>query len=56
MLHKPSYKEDWGKKKKFYLDNDIKEGECLFTTRDNEDGAIDSLEIEKVLNKIKVLI
>ena len=56
MLHKPSYKEDWEKKKKFYFENDIKEGERLFTTRDNEDGAIDSKEIEKVLNQIKALV
>ena len=56
LLHKPSYKEDWEIKKKFYSVNDINEGERLFTTRDNEDGAIDSLEIDKVLKKIKDLI
>lgn len=52
MLHKPTYKEEWEKKLKFYLDNGFVVGENLFTTQDNESGAIDSIEIEKVLNQI----
>ncbi len=53
MLHKPTYKEEWEKKLKFYEINGFKLGQNLFTTQDDENGAIDSLEIEKVISKIQ---
>jgi hypothetical protein len=53
MLQKPAYKEEWDKKLKFYEDNGFVLGQNLFTTRDDENGAIDSLEIERVINKIE---
>lgn len=56
MLNKPSYREEWEIKKKFYEDNEIFEGERLFITKDDEYGGIDSKEIEKVIEKIKELI
>jgi len=53
MLHKPTYKEEWEKKLKFYESNGFKLGTNLFTTQDDENGAIDSLEIEKVIIQIQ---
>ena len=53
MLHKPTYKEEWEKKLKFYESNGFKLGANLFTTQDDENGAIDSIKIEKVLTKIQ---
>jgi len=56
MLHKPSYKEDWEKKRQFYMDNGMIEGENLFITMDDEYGGIDSDEIKKVIDRISKLI
>lgn len=56
LLHKPTYKEEWQKKLKFYEANGFKLEENLFTTQDNEKGAIDSLEIERVITKIQKML
>jgi len=53
MLHKPTYKEEWEKKLKFYEKNGFKLGTNLFTTQDDENGAIDSLKIEQVIQQIE---
>ncbi len=53
MLHKPSYAEDWQKKLKFYAANGFVEGQNLFTTKDDERGAIDSDEISAIILTIK---
>jgi hypothetical protein len=56
MLNKPSYREEWERKKKFYEDNGIIEDERLFLTKDDENGGIDSKEIKKVIEKINELL
>jgi ATP-dependent exoDNAse (exonuclease V) alpha subunit len=56
MLHKPSYRDDWEKKKQFYSENGMKQGENLFITKDDEHGAIDSDEIRKVLDAISKIL
>ncbi len=57
MLHKPSYKEEWLQKKRFYENNGFVICENLFTTDEDENGAIDSERISKeVISKIKGLI
>ncbi len=54
MLHKPNYKEEWEKKKKFYEDNGFVENVNLFTTTEDENGSIDSYSINsKIIPKIK---
>lgn len=57
MLHKPSYKEEWLQKKRFYENNGFVIGDNLFTTDEDENGAIDSEKISKeVILKIKDLL
>jgi len=56
MLHKPSYRDDWERKKQFYSENGMQEGENLFITKDDEHGAIDSDEIRKVVDAISKLL
>jgi hypothetical protein len=57
MLHKPSYKEEWEKKKEFYGKNGYTLNDNLFVTTEDENGAIDSEAISnKVISKIKALI
>ena len=55
MLDIPSYKLSWERKKAFYESIDFVEGENLFITQDHE-GAIDSTEIEAVIDEIKELL
>lgn len=52
MMSVPSYKADWAKKLKFYSENDFSINENLFTTKEGENGAIDSMAIEKVVIQI----
>lgn len=57
MLHKPSYREEWEIKKKFYERNGYIIGQNLFVTTEDENGAIDSKSIkENVISKIKTFI
>lgn len=57
MLHRPSYREEWEIKKEFYRKNGYVLGDNLYTTTEDEKGAIDSEAInKKVINKIKSLI
>jgi hypothetical protein len=58
MLHVGEYAKRWGKKLKWYRENDIlpwQEGGgpngTLIETRDNEKGGIDSAEIEEVMKR-----
>ena len=56
MLDNPAYKESWDKKLAFYKSIGYEEGINLFTTRDYENGSIDSTEIAKVIDKLQELI
>lgn len=56
MLHRESYRRSWEEKKKFYEANGYIEGANLFTTRDDERGAIDSMEIKQVIDRIRDLL
>ncbi len=57
MMHKPSYKEEWEIKKAFYERNGYTENINLFTTTEDENGAIDSEYISKTtIQNIKKLI
>lgn len=54
MLNDDSYKKAWEEKKAEYEANDISEQNGnLFTTEDNEEGGLDSKQIEAVINQIK---
>jgi hypothetical protein len=53
MLNKPTYRDEWEKKLTFYENNGFKIGANLFITQDNDNGAIDSIEIERVISKIQ---
>jgi hypothetical protein len=57
MLHKPSYREEWERKREFYENNGYVVGENLFLTSEDENGAINSEAISKeIISKIKSLI
>ena len=56
MLDNPAYKASWEKKKTIYKELGFIEGENLFTTRDHENGAIDSTEITAVINELEDLL
>ncbi len=57
MLHKPSYRDEWLQKKAFYEVNNFVLGQNLFTTTEDENGAIDSEKISnEVIKKIKEII
>lgn len=57
MLHKPSYREEWGRKTEFYKKNGYTLNDNLFVTTEDENGAIDSESISKdVIARIKDLI
>lgn len=57
MMHKPSYREEWEKKKEFYEKHGYVLDENLFVTTEDENGAINSEAISNdVITKIKSLI
>ncbi len=57
MLHKPAYRKDWEKKKKFYEEQGFIEGVNLFITVDDEKGGIDSQSIKDgVISELKALL
>jgi peptide methionine sulfoxide reductase MsrB len=57
MMHKPSYREEWEKKKEFYEKHGYVLNENLFVTTEDENGAINSEAISNdVISKIKTLI
>ena len=56
MLDNPAYKESWEKKLLFYKSIGFIEGENLFTTIDHENGAIDSMEIVRTINKLEEIL
>ena len=56
MLDNPAYEASWKKKLEFYQSIGFYEGENLFTTVDHNNGAIDSLEIASVIDKLLNLI
>lgn len=57
MMHKPSYREEWHRKKSFYETNGYIINDNLFVTTEDENGAINSEDINKtVVAKIKMLI
>ena len=56
LLNNPAYRESWERKLAFYKSIGYVEGVNLFTTRDHENGSIDSLEIAEVIKKLEELI
>ncbi len=56
MLNVPSYAEAWKRKLEFYKSIGYEEGENIFTTRDDDNGSIDSIAIKKVIDEIEDLI
>ena len=56
MMGRDDYRRGWEWKKEWYSDNGYILGENLFTTADDEIGGLDSKEIEKVANAVKVLV
>lgn len=56
MLDVPSYAEAWKRKLDFYKSIGYEVGENLFTTRDDDNGSIDSLAIKKVIDEIEDLV
>lgn len=56
MLSNPAYKESWDKKLAFYKSIGFEEGTNLFTTKDHENGSINSDEIKEVLQTIEDLL
>ena len=56
MLTVPEYKASWEKKLKHYNSIGYTEGVNLFTTRDHDNGSIDSTEIMETIAKIKTLV
>ena len=51
MIQNKIYWENWLEKKHFYELNGIIEGENLIVTYDNDNGSIDSQEIQKQINR-----
>jgi hypothetical protein len=56
MLNVPSYKRAWERKLAFYESNGYHLGENLFTTKDTEQGGIDSTEIVNTIDEIKEIL
>ncbi|RMD01090.1 RNA helicase [Clostridium autoethanogenum] len=50
MMRNPTYARRWEEKKKFYEKYGIKEGKNLIVTYDNENGGLDSYEIENLVH------
>ncbi len=48
-----TYREDWARKRGWYLDNDFIDGETLFTTTESERGALDSTVVRAVAEQIQ---
>ncbi len=53
MLGDYGYSKHWEEKKKIYEKHGIVEGKNFIVTRDTLNGAIDSQEIKKVIEKLK---
>lgn len=52
MLDARSYRQAWESKREWYAQNGFEEGRNLFTTRDREDGALDSQHILGIAQQI----
>jgi hypothetical protein len=52
MLDARSYRDAWDWKREWYAQNGYEEGRNLFTTRDREDGGLDSHDILGVAEKV----
>ena len=55
MLSREDYRLGWEWKKDWYEKNGFVENENLFTTKDGDDGSLDSTEVKEIAEKIKVL-
>jgi hypothetical protein len=53
MMAIPSYRADWEKKQQFYEVNGFIVNENLFITTESDSGAIDSIAIQKVIERIQ---
>ena len=56
MLGDPTYDAAWTWKRKWYLDNGFVEGETLFTTCDDDRGALDVNDIDRTAELIERLL
>lgn len=52
MLGARSYRDAWESKREWYAQNGYEEGRNLFTTRDRDDGGLDSQDILEVAEKV----
>lgn len=52
MLGARSYRDAWEWKREWYARNGYEEGRNLFTSRDREDGGLDSQDILEIADKI----
>jgi len=53
MLVRDDYRLSWERKRQWYLQNGLVEGESLFTTSDDENGALDSNVVRQVAEQIQ---
>ena len=51
MMTDPGYRKCWEAKKKFYEKNGIVEGKNLIVTYDDENGGLDSAEIQRIIEE-----
>lgn len=56
MLNQPVYAQGWEKKRAWYEKNGFTEGHNLFTTRDDEQGGLDSRKVEQVAKSVEALL
>lgn len=49
MMQDPQYAENWSQKRKLYAEYGIREGKNLIITYDDDDGGIDTSEIQKLI-------
>lgn len=56
MLARADYRESWGRKRSWYVQNGFVEGASLFTTRDDDRGGLDSAQVREVAEEIAALL
>jgi hypothetical protein len=53
MLDREDYRRGWEWKREWYRKNGFVEGETLFTSRDDEQGGLDSVELSRLVEQVK---
>lgn len=56
LLHDAGYARNWARKRDWYIDNGLVEGSTLFVSRDSEEGAIDSSEIDRLARAVRRMV